>query len=338
MTAKQDSDKSNNFNLLRFFFASLVIISHVSELQYGNRDREILTNIFGTVSFGELAVSSFFILSGFLIVKSWHEQPEPLHYFASRTLRIYPGFIVCSLICSFIIGPLYSAANYFEAFEVRRYLIGMLKLSAPVIPKVFEGSSYPDINGSMWSIAYEFKCYILVFATGILGFRAKRIFWLMLSIFCIAAYIFNANHKLEFWLFLYIRCVMPFACGACFYLYRNEITWKRNWALASFFLTVGFLFSKALVEPAIGVFFGYCTLYFASHANAMFKFDQLPDISYGIYLYAWPINKILLWHFPAMNTPGLMLAVFTLSILAGLLSWFTVEKPCLKLKKLLTTK
>lgn len=86
-------DHENNFNLLRFIFASLVIVSHAPELRDGNKTNEILTQIFGTITFGQLAVDSFFIISGFLIVKSWNDKPIFTSFLLNRILRIYPGFI-----------------------------------------------------------------------------------------------------------------------------------------------------------------------------------------------------------------------------------------------------
>lgn len=156
------SGKYNNFNLLRFLFASLVIVSHAPELQDGNRSREILTGIFGTISFGEMAVDSFFLISGFLIVKSWQERPDFTTFLSSRALRIYPGFIVCSLLCALVIGPLYGTSHYLQDFNPLEFLGSVASLNKPAIPAVFQQSHYPAINGSMWSISYEFKCYLLV--------------------------------------------------------------------------------------------------------------------------------------------------------------------------------
>ena len=120
---------SNNFNLLRFIFASLVIFSHVPELRDGNRSNEILTRVFGTISFGEMAVDSFFILSGFLIVKSWQDGKCVARFLISRILRIYPGFLFASLICAFIIGPIYGYGDYFHNFEPLKFIRNLVKLN-----------------------------------------------------------------------------------------------------------------------------------------------------------------------------------------------------------------
>jgi peptidoglycan/LPS O-acetylase OafA/YrhL len=89
----QPRDKNNNFNALRFWFASLVILSHAPELQDGDRRHELLTQIFGTISFGEMAVQSFLLISGYLIVKSWQERPQVAVFLTHRILRIYPGCV-----------------------------------------------------------------------------------------------------------------------------------------------------------------------------------------------------------------------------------------------------
>src|SRR5579863_1616176 len=86
--------RNNNFGFLRLLFAALVILSHSSELIDGNRSREILTRIFGTMSFAQLAVDSFFLISGYLITRSWILSESNSEYLIKRVMRIYPGYLV----------------------------------------------------------------------------------------------------------------------------------------------------------------------------------------------------------------------------------------------------
>ena len=139
----RSAQHGNNFNLLRFLFAALVIVSHAPELQDGDRSNELLSRLFGSISFGDLAVDSFFILSGFLIVKSWVSQPRVGCFLASRLLRIYPGFIAASLFCAFVVGPLYGGADYFQQFWWGGFVSGLARLELVVTNPVFAGTAYP---------------------------------------------------------------------------------------------------------------------------------------------------------------------------------------------------
>jgi peptidoglycan/LPS O-acetylase OafA/YrhL len=101
MSPSVKQTRANNFSVLRILFATLVILSHSTELIDGNRSSETLTRLFGTISFGVLAVDGFFIVSGYLITKSYLSS-EPISYLVKRTLRIYPGFIVAFVVSIFL--------------------------------------------------------------------------------------------------------------------------------------------------------------------------------------------------------------------------------------------
>ena len=91
---KTNKERKNNFGFLRLLFATMVVVSHSPELLDGNRSREILTRLFGTMSFGEVGVHGFFIISGYLITKSFVESRSTGSYLTKRFLRIFPGYLV----------------------------------------------------------------------------------------------------------------------------------------------------------------------------------------------------------------------------------------------------
>lgn len=70
---------------------------------------------------------------------------------------------------------MFGASDYWAQFRVGEYLKSLLFLKQPAIPEVFEGSHYAAVNGSMWSISYEFKCYVIALIFGLLGFLKKRV-------------------------------------------------------------------------------------------------------------------------------------------------------------------
>jgi len=96
---------SNNFGALRLFFAVLVILCHSPILVDGNGSREILSRISGTVTFGRLGLDGFFLISGYLITKSFQDSRTIGEYVLKRILRIYPAYVVAFLLCILAVGP-----------------------------------------------------------------------------------------------------------------------------------------------------------------------------------------------------------------------------------------
>ena len=336
--------RNNNFNLLRFLLATLVILSHSFELVDGNGHREILRRIFGTVTFGELAVDGFFLLSGFLIVQSWSRTPNLLDFLQKRALRIYPGFIVASLVCAFAVGPLGSDPHrYFAQFHLLRFLEGVLLLRIPLVPPVFQGQPYPSINGSMWTIGYEFRCYLLVALLGLCGVVARKWWWLGLS----GAFLLlslrpefvtrMSPHELRGLSqdpVTLIRFLSLFCTGGSFYLFRERIRYHGGWALIAALLLVACLFGAKTAHFGLVVGGAYVLFWFAfTPFTPLQRFQTWPDISYGVYLYGWPVQKLLLWYLPALSPWFLFGIACTLSCGCGWLSWHLVERPALRLKR-----
>ena len=322
----------NNFNLLRFVLASLVIFSHVPELQYGNRDLEILTQIFHTISFGELAVDGFFIVRGYLIVKSWTSGRSAYAFLAARVFRIYPAFFIACIISAFLVGPLSSSPGYFHRVDYTDFLCGLLRLSLQGIPDVFYGSYNPVLNASLWTIPYEFNFYITVLLLGVLRVFEFRVLWLMMLISFLAGY-FLYKLGISISGSTYLRFGGLFFAGGFFYLYRDVIPWHRNYAILAFGAFIAMLFFDATAELGLPIFFGYSMIYFAKNSTYFLWFNRFPDVSYGIYLYAWPINKMIFWWWPSISTTFAVTLVFLLSCFMGNLSWRFVEAPAMLFKK-----
>jgi peptidoglycan/LPS O-acetylase OafA/YrhL len=338
-----DSSRQNNFNFLRLFFASLVLLSHAPEIADGNRSRELLTLFFGSISFGELAVDGFFLLSGYLIVKSWMSDPDAVSFMRKRIARIYPGFIVASIIGAMIVGPLGAVpSEYFEKFKILSFLKGTVFLQSTITPPTFIGLSTSAVNSSMWTIFFEFLCYLMVMGLGMVGVVKRRKVWLLVS-FCVLVafglhrfgYLGLSGSMLLDLARNLMRLASVFFVGGCFYLYRERIKFLPALAVFAAVALFAGLFWAEAAEIFLAIFGGYLLFYIAHARLPMLrKFNDFPDISYGLYLYGWPVQMLLVWYRPNLSP----WAVFPLSLAAsavlGLISWHAVEKPCLKLKDL----
>jgi peptidoglycan/LPS O-acetylase OafA/YrhL len=327
--------RQNNFNLLRFVFASLVIVSHCPELLDGNRHREPLTQLFHTMSSGEVGVNGFFLLSGYLIVNSWVRRPQAWSYLSSRVLRILPGFAVATLACALVFAPIGGGPGYFKALNWPELTLGIAKLSLPKVPPVFPEQVFVDvgINGSLWTIRWEFVCYLLVLALGLLGTLKKG--WVWASLTALLAVVYVAGQITEHPLLSRpeFRLVVFFGVGGCFYLHGQALLHLRRWPWLAGALALCLLPFQATAVLGMLTLGAWAILAFAVQTMRPLQgFNRLPDVSYGVYLYAWPLTKVLIHVWPTVGVPALTLITLAGSIACGTLSWYLVEKPALRLK------
>ncbi len=312
---------------------------------YGDSTHDFLVRLTrSTVNLGSLAVDGFFLLSGFLIVKSWHQKPILSDYLQKRILRIVPGYYVAVALSVLVAGWVAPGIpNYFKHLGLP-LVKSTLVLAVPDVPPVFPTAQfYHTLNDSLWTIAYEFRCYILTALLGMLGILRKNFLWLMLTVFFLV--LFLQGQKVEHFqwphfssIFGYIgsdvRFFSVFFVGGCFYLFKDRIRFHPVAALA--FLACLVLFTwrfPAQFEFFLVVFGSYLLFYFTNLGERGFAWmHSVPDISYGVYLYGWPVQMfwIVFWG----RSP---FAVFVASTLVcyvlGWLSWHYVERPALILKR-----
>lgn len=333
----------NNFNFLRFWLAWVVIVSHSFELIDGNRSRELLTQAFGTYSFGELAVNAFFLMSGYFIAQSWVAGPHLGDFMKKRLLRLLPGFVAAVLISVFIVGPL-GSPNYWHNFPHWKFWPGLLVLRFDS-PYSFDGWPYPMINGPLWTLHYEYVCYWLVAACGVLGWIARpRVIW-GLFLLALTGYLVMLGLKADgvlpqtragFLAFTlgghYIRLFAFFMAGVVWFVERERLSLDGRVALA---VLVGCLLlfgSRYGAAIAMTLPFAYVLHWLGYRSMPLLSQFQRVDLSYGMYLYAWPIQKLLLYYGVTRNAWVLTAWTTLLCIMAAFASWYGIEKPFLKLK------
>jgi peptidoglycan/LPS O-acetylase OafA/YrhL len=130
-----------------------------------------------------------------------------------------------------------------------------------------------------------------------------------------------------------IRLTTVFLVGGCFFLFKDNIRFTRPlaWCNVCAILAVR-LFEPEYIEVAFVVFGGYLLFYFGNRPMASLSWmANVPDLSYGIYLYGWPVESYLIWRFHW--SPWIVFAESTV-ICACLawLSWTFIEGPALSLK------
>ncbi len=216
----------------------------------------------------------------------------------------------------------------------------MLFLSSPLTPRVFPGFAYPYVNGSLWTITYEFRCYLLIALMGIFGLVSRRGVWPWLAAILLGATLVPGVQRHISWphLHLYVgegpldcHLISTFLVGSCFYLYRREIQFRPVFLwVALVVLVVTDLALTRYLEVALVLCGGYLLFYLAQGPFVITH--RFPDISYGLYLYGWPVESLWAWY--RHGSPWINFVVSTVICMGlGWCSWHLVERPMLKLKR-----
>jgi len=243
--------------------------------------------------------------------------------------------------------------------QLGRVLHDCFLLQKPSGEGAFIGRPYPSLDGSLWTIAYEFRCYLLIAALGLMGALNKRYWLLALTIVSMALatafpmadyqvwqpatsappsdftnYSFSdLKHAVVGDVRQGLRLAAVFLSGACAYIFRDFI--KFSWpgiVLTAIALSACLCF-KQLALPGMMIFGSYLIFAIAKFGadGVLSAINNENDVSYGIYLYAWPITKLLDWWFPNATLAFLIVATFALACACGWLSWLLIEKPAMKI-------
>ncbi len=334
--------RANNFSLLRIVMALAVLVSHGFFLHSGMTSMEPLVAWTG-YSLGEHAVQVFFFLSGILVAQSFDRSGGMLDFTAARVLRIFPGLIVCVLIAAFVIGPATTSlpfAVYLTSPDVLKYVMRTASLAtgSATLPGVFESAPAAGlVNMSLWTLKYEVVCYAGLALAGCAGFfkTAWRPYAIAaLAVFVAVLFIEPAKSIAQYTAVDNMRYfAVFFASGVLAYLLRSVLVIHGGILavlLTLFVATIGTRFGVL----GVAMFLGYATLYVACWPlGALRALSNRYDISFGIYIYACPIQQLLVGHFPEAGAGALILLAIAVTLPVALLSWLLIERPALRARR-----
>ncbi|SNT09067.1 Peptidoglycan/LPS O-acetylase OafA/YrhL, contains acyltransferase and SGNH-hydrolase domains [Granulicella rosea] len=334
--------RENNFDFIRLGLAVLVIYSHSYALGLGSEAREPIARLtHGQVTGGSIAVNLFFIMSGFMITASAERSPSIASYLKKRVLRIYPAFIAVTLLCAFVVLPLAGGRMLGDGFGTRAWdlLTQTARLLQFSYTGAFAGNPLSgDLNGSVWSIPFEFWCYIGVAGLTVAGLLKRR--GALLALF-VAAVAVSVLFKVEGWIVggkllgaivgypvMWARLLPLYLAGVVFYLYRDRIP-KRGWmaAVSAVLLAAACVvpYGWTLLFPFVGTYLVFWLAY--TPAGSLARFGRFGDFSYGTYLYAFPIQQLVMQAIGHAVQPHVLFFCATpLTLIAAVGSWYGVER------------
>jgi peptidoglycan/LPS O-acetylase OafA/YrhL len=334
--------RDNNFNLIRMLAASAVLVSHAWPMVYGDGAVEPLEALTG-YSLGTFAVYVFFALSGFFISASFARSESVFGFVAARCLRLFPGLAVSLLLVALVMGPMVTSLSWTQYLAQWKTWTFLLRNETLVsvqytLPGVFEANPFPAVEGSIWTLIQEAMCYGLVFLAGISGVLGRRrymsvalvvygLLWLWQSLVPM-----HLHPKLS----QFHGLSLPFVMGMTFWLWRDRIPLSvvgiaglLAGAYATRATPVGF--------AVLMVFLTYTTFWLGHVPQGWLRrYNGFGDYSYGLYIYAFPVQGLAVWLF-GPTTPAVHIALaFPVVLLLSVLSWQLVEKPALDLRHSVT--
>ncbi|WP_295513094.1 acyltransferase family protein [uncultured Sulfitobacter sp.] len=323
--------RDNNFNLIRFCAANAVLISHAWPISLGPHSIEPLESTTGH-TMGELAVYVFFALSGFLIAGSFERSRSPADFILARMGRLFPGLAASLVFVAFTLGPLVTtlpALDYLSDPNTFSFLARNVTLIAPqyTLPGVFTDLPYPTVEGSIWTLAHEVACYFGLFILGLTGVLSSRVSFGTVLIFyaCLAALPFDWPPRL-----IQLQTLsFPFLVGTIFWVWRGQITLSVPVMLV--LVAIAWLSHETrLAFPTLILALSY-TVFWLGYApsGAAKSFNRFGDYSYGIYIYAFPMQGLAIWLWGPMG-PLLNIALsLPMVLLCAVASWHWIERPAL---------
>ena len=340
----------NNFNILRFVAAFFVIVGH-------------MYYIMGSVPFvvygqavSTIGVKILFLLSGYFITLSYLSDNGRHHiikYAIKRTFRIFPALIFVVIACM-LAGALVSTlplGEYFGSTQFWKYLDNIRMYPRYALPGVFTDNPYPSaVNGSLWTMPVELFMYVCVplfclfhrCLCRIPGGGIGILFGLITLLSLVLPFMGIKRAVLYGTDWCAALAILPYYLAGCAYAHFRRYRHLWNLQLAAFLMFL--LGCTSLGQPANEILFLLIFSYFifsfgCSEKPFFASCFKKYDLSYGMYLWGFPVQQMLVHCFPGtMSYAGYLVLTVAIVMTMSFISFVFVEKPMISCAKRLTTK
>ncbi|TRX40453.1 acyltransferase family protein [Flavobacterium restrictum] len=322
----------NCFDFLRMFFSVTILLAHLGELSQ-HKSFEFLHRIANST----IAVQGFFIISGFLVAKSYTNTPSLKNYFIKRAKRIVPAyvFLLFFTVLALSFFSQVSALDYFSSSETYAYLgwnLFFFNFMHPCLPGLFTGNLLCAVNGSLWTLKIEEGFYVLLPFLFYVLHKIKKPFVVLFTLYFLSLLYWYVME--DFFNKPLLAKQLPgylayFVVGIYLYLNIEKVLKHKVKlfliAVVAFVIANYFTLPIDVVHPAA---FGTGLIIAAFSLPFLNNFGKYGDFTYGIYIYHFPIIQLFRQYnlFEKYNPILMAIGVSILTILLAVFSWYGIEK------------
>lgn len=335
---KLHPERFTNFDFLRVLAAASVIFSHSFLIAEGSEADEPFVPWLGAI-IDIYGVYIFLIMSGFLVSRSLLHSSNVTSYLWKRALRVVPALAVGAVVSGVVIASLYSAIGtdaYLLSQYGYRYIVKVILL-LPVweIPTVsfYPGYIGEGVNGVLWTIQQEVFLYIIL--AGLLLVRMFTPFIMAALLMIGSLFFINQTLIVESPFLVNFAYALPsFSAGAVIYFVSERFGFNRNIAIACGVILLGAL-TLGIFEQAFPLPGAYLTIYLGTSPSLKLpNLARFGDVSYGTYMYGWPVQQVVRSQLGENADPWILFALsLPIALCCGWLSWHMVEKRFLRWKR-----
>jgi peptidoglycan/LPS O-acetylase OafA/YrhL len=334
--------RDNNFNLIRFVAASAVLYSHSYALSTGDKMTEPLRWL--DVTPGMLAVDVFFLTSGFLVTSSLLARRSIPAFTLARVLRIYPALLAAVVLTVLAVGLNFttlSARAFFAEHQTWAYVARNVTLVTGIehmLPGSFDANPWRSaVNVSLWTLPYELAMYFLlgliwVVLVSLAGDPARRFGRVVVALGLLAL---AANLVVPFATrSSAVRLTAMFFVGSALFLFRDRVRMDRRVFVLLALAVAASMWNSATFRIVHTLAIPYLVFYFAFVPGGPIRlYNRLGDYSYGIYIYAWPVQQMVAASIPGITPLRMLLVSFACTLALAVISWHVIEKRALAFGK-----